>query len=68
MSFDNTEIDLTEEKTPQLIGYHATTSANAHDIAKHGVINANPKNSRWNHDRAISNRKSTNTYASYADP
>jgi GNAT superfamily N-acetyltransferase len=51
MSFDNTEIDLTEEKTPQLIGYHATTSANARDIAKHGVINANPKNSRWNHDR-----------------
>lgn len=48
---------IEEEKTPQLIGYHATTFGNAHDIKRAGVIQANPKNARWTHDRGITSLK-----------
>lgn len=44
---------LDEVKTPQLIGYHATTYGNAFDIKRDGVIKANPKNARWTHEKGI---------------
>jgi len=53
MKFSQFLIQLDESKTPQIIGYHATTYGNAHDIKRDGVIKANPKNARWTHDRGI---------------
>jgi hypothetical protein len=53
MKFSQFLIQLDEAKTPQLIGYHATTYGNAYDIKRDGVIKANPKNARWTHDRGI---------------
>jgi hypothetical protein len=51
MKFSQFLIQLDEAKTPQLIGYHATTYGGAYAIKRDGVLKANPKNARWNHGR-----------------
>lgn len=51
MKFSQFLSQLDEAKTPQLIGYHATTYGNAYEIMRSGVLKANPKNARWNHGR-----------------
>lgn len=53
MKFSHFLTQLDEAKTPQLIGYHATTYGNAYEIMRSGVLKANPKNARWTHDKGI---------------
>lgn len=53
MKFSHFLTQLDESKTPQLIGYHATTYSNAYAIKRDGVIKANTKNARWTHNKGI---------------
>jgi hypothetical protein len=57
MKFSQYLAQLDEAKTPQLIGYHATTVGNAYHIKSSGVLKANPKNARWTHDRGVASLK-----------